>query len=86
MAQARESSVVELMAELTMANNNERGEMIAQLPIAKINETLPPEILTAIFQFLPFDDLKKALLVCRSVLNDFNHAIGLKIKQSLGDA
>ena len=69
MAQAGESSVVELMAELTMANNNnnnnERGETIAKLPIANINEKLPPELLTAIFQFLPYADLKNALLVCR---------------------
>ena len=70
--------MVELMAELTMANNNEGGETIAQLPIANINEKLPPEILTAVFQFLPYDDLNNALLVCRWVLNDFDHAIGLK--------
>ena len=67
MAQARESSVVELMAELTMTKKDVRGEMIAQLPIANINEKLPPELLTAVFQFLPYDDLKKALLVCRWV-------------------
>ena len=78
MAQARESPVVELMAELTMAKNNEGGEMVAQLPIANINEKLPPELLTGIFQFLPYDDLKNALLVCRWVLNNFKHAIGLK--------
>ena len=27
--------------------------------------TLPPELLFNIFSFLPFPDLKKALLVCR---------------------
>ena len=26
---------------------------------------LPPELLTNTFQFLPFDDLKNVLLVCR---------------------
>ena len=67
MAQARESSVVELMDKLTMGNNNEGGEMIAQLPIVNINEKLPPELLTAVFQFLPYDDLKNALRVCRWV-------------------
>ena len=29
--------------------------------------TLPPELLFNIFSFLPFPDLKKALLVCRSI-------------------
>ena len=67
MAQARESSVVELMDKLTMANNNKKGEMTAQLLIANINEKLPPELLTAVFQFLPYDDLKNALRVCRWV-------------------
>ena len=66
MAQTKESSVVEKMAELTIGKNKkETGEMIAQLPIANINQKLPPELLTAIFQFLPFDELKNALLVCR---------------------
>ena len=66
MAQAGESSVVEKLAELTIAKNNkETGEMIAQLPIANINQKLPPELLTAIFQFLPYKELKNALLVCR---------------------
>ena len=31
----------------------------------KINSKLPPEILSNIFQFLTFTDLKQALLVCR---------------------
>ena len=31
----------------------------------KINSKLPPEILSIIFQFLTFTDLKQALLVCR---------------------
>ena len=30
-----------------------------------INSKLPNELLTMVFQFLPFDDLKKVLLVCR---------------------
>jgi len=33
--------------------------------LANINSTLPPELLSAIFRFLPFTDLKSALLVCR---------------------
>ena len=32
---------------------------------ANINSKLPPELLSAIFRFLPFSDLKNALLVCR---------------------
>ena len=31
----------------------------------KINSRLPPEVLSAIFRFLPFGELKRALLVCR---------------------
>ena len=31
----------------------------------EINSKLPPELLSAIFRFLPFSDLKNALLVCR---------------------
>ena len=31
----------------------------------KINSKLPPELLCSIFQFLPFSDLKQALLVCK---------------------
>ena len=30
-----------------------------------INSKLPNELLTMVFEFLPFDDLKKVLLVCR---------------------
>ena len=30
-----------------------------------INSKLPNELLTIVFEFLPFDDLKKVLLVCR---------------------
>ena len=32
---------------------------------ANINSRLPPELLSEIFRFLPFTDLKSALLVCR---------------------
>ena len=32
---------------------------------ANINTKLPPELLSAIFSFLHFSDLKNALLVCR---------------------
>ena len=32
---------------------------------ANINSRLPPELLAAIFRFLPLRDLKSALLVCR---------------------
>ena len=32
---------------------------------ANINSKLPPELLSVIFSFLPYSDLKKALLVCR---------------------
>ena len=41
--------------------------MVDQLPTPNINKKLPPELLTIIFQFLPYDDLKNALLVCRWV-------------------
>ena len=30
-----------------------------------INSSLPPELLTSIFHFLPVSDLNNALLVCR---------------------
>ena len=30
-----------------------------------INTKIPPELLTMIFHFLPYDDLNNALLVCR---------------------
>ena len=36
-----------------------------QEPVENINLRLPNELLTIICQFLPFDDLKNALLVCR---------------------
>ena len=35
--------------------------------VGNINSKLPPELLTNILQFLPFSDLKVALLVSRSV-------------------
>ena len=34
-------------------------------PVGNINSRLPNELLTIICQFLPFDDLRNALLVCR---------------------
>ena len=39
---------------------------------ANINSKLPPELLSVIFSFLPFSDLKKALLVCRWMQIQFN--------------
>merc|ERR1711971_23987 len=38
---------------------------MSSLSIRDINSTLPPELLSCIFGFLPFGDLKNALLVCR---------------------
>ena len=35
--------------------------------VGNINSRLPPEMLCNVFHFLPFSDLKEALLVCRSV-------------------
>ena len=49
-------------------------DMMAQLPIDNISKKLAPELLTAIFQFLPYDDLKNALLVCRWVEKEENIA------------
>ena len=34
-------------------------------PELNINSSLPPELLTSIFHFLPISDLNNALLVCR---------------------
>ena len=34
-------------------------------PKLNINTKIPPELLTMIFHFLPYDDLNNALLVCR---------------------
>ena len=33
-----------------------------------INRRLPPELLTRIFQFLPFSDLNNVLLVCSTTI------------------
>ena len=38
---------------------------MATLSIRDINSKLPPELLSCIFGFLPYGDLKNALLVCR---------------------
>ena len=38
---------------------------MASLSIRDINSALPPELLSSVFGFLPFADLKNALLVCR---------------------
>ena len=38
---------------------------MASLSIRDINSSLPPELLSCIFGFLSFGDLKNALLVCR---------------------
>ena len=40
---------------------------MASLSIRDINSSLPPELLSCIFGFLSFGDLKNTLLVCRSV-------------------
>ena len=47
-----------LVALKSLKPNNEEVQ-------ANINSKLPTELLAAIFQFLPFEDLKNALLVCR---------------------
>ena len=41
---------------------------------ANINSRLPPELLAAIFRFLPLGDLKRALLVCRWEQSDLGHS------------
>ena len=43
------------------------AEETKSLFVGNINSKLPPEMLSNILQFLPFSDLKVALLVCRSV-------------------
>ena len=44
-------------------------KQMAQLsPEVDINSRLPPELINTIFDFLPFDDLKNALLVCRLII------------------
>ena len=44
-------------------------KQMAQLsPEIDINSRLPPELINTIFDFLPFDDLKNALLVCRLII------------------
>ena len=43
-----------------------RETIMTQLsPKLNINTKIPPELLTIIFHFLPYDDLNNALLVCR---------------------
>ena len=41
-----------------------------------INSRIPPELLSIIFQFLPFSDLKHALLVCKRWRDDIISSIG----------
>ena len=58
-------SNTELSPELNL-NSMLTPELHAEL---NINMRLPPELLTKILHFLPFADLKNALLVCRSTKN-----------------
>ena len=50
------------------------SELCLPSPVSR----LPPELLTHTFQFLPFADLKNALLVCRLVIHD--HTLGVQNK------
>ena len=52
----------QLDAEL---NQELHAELNSEL---NINSRLPPELINTIFDFLPFDDLKNALLVCRLII------------------
>ena len=61
--------LTELSPELNL-NSTLAPELHAELSYElNINMRLPPELLTNIFHFLPFADLKNALLVCRSTKN-----------------
>ena len=51
--------MAELNPELSSELNSELSSKL------NINRRLPPELLTRIFQFLPFSDLNNVLLVCR---------------------
>ena len=53
----------ELLSELSLDLDAELSPKLdAEL---NINSSLPPELLTSIFHFLPVSDLNNALLVCR---------------------
>ena len=53
----------ELLSELSLDLDAELSPKLdAEL---NINSSLPPELLTSIFHFLPISDLNNALLVCR---------------------
>ena len=57
----------ELLSEFSLDLDAELSPKLdAELnPELNINSSLPPELLTSIFHFLPISDLNNALLVCR---------------------
>ena len=54
-----------LEEENSVGNREAMAQLGSEL---NINSRLPPELINTIFDFLPFDDLKNALLVCRLII------------------
>ena len=44
---------------------SEQTDLEVKMANLSINSALPPELLSSVFRFLPFADLKNALAVCR---------------------
>ena len=66
---AAENKMTQLSSKVD-TNSTLPNKLLTELsPELNLNSTLPPELLTNIFHFLPFADLKNALLVCRSTKN-----------------
>ena len=66
---AAENKMTQLSSKVDI-NSTLPNKLLTELsPELNLNSTLPPELLTNIFHFLPFADLKNALLVCRSTKN-----------------
>ena len=61
-------------------------EAAQSLVDGNINLKLPPEILSNIFQFLTFVDLKQALLVCRYGRPSWQHIILQVVEAGWGEA
>ena len=45
-----------------------QSEKNPMVEISDMDQNLPPELLTNIFRFLPYSDLKNAILVCRCAI------------------
>ena len=58
---SKADKILDISCEIIMEAKAEQTNWFVE----NINSKLPPELLSNIFKFLPFSDLKEALLVCR---------------------